>query len=230
MNRLLVPMLVALATLACKPSATPNAPAAFANDDQRTVYALGVMMSRNLAPFSLSDEELDLFDRGLRDGVAGRKPLVTVEEWGMKIQEFMASRAKAAAAKEEAAGASFLSAAAAEPGAVKLDSGVIYRELTAGTGAMPAGADRVKVNYTGTLRDGSVFDSSVERGTPAEFALNGVIPCWTQGVAKMKVGGKAKLTCPASTAYGDRGAGPKIKPGATLAFEVELLDVTPAPK
>src|SRR5262249_8277714 len=148
-------------------------------DDQRTVYALGVMMSRNLAPFSLSDEEIDLFERGLRDGVAGRKPLVTVEEWGTKIQEFMSSRAKAAASKEEAAGASFLAAAAAEPGAVKLDSGVIYRELTPGTGAMPAATDRVKVQYTGTLRDGTVFDSSVERGTPAEFALNGVIPCWT---------------------------------------------------
>jgi FKBP-type peptidyl-prolyl cis-trans isomerase len=226
MNRFLVPALLALLALACKPSANSAAPTTFANDDQRTIYALGVMMSRNLAPFSLTDEELDLFDRGLRDGVSGKKPLVTVEEWGLKIQEFMAARSKAAASKEEAAGASFLAAAAAEPGAVKLDSGVIYRELTPGTGATPGAADRVRVHYTGTLRDGTVFDSSVERGTPAEFALNGVIPCWTQGVAKMKVGGKSKLTCPASTAYGDRGAGPKIKPGAALAFEVELLDVT----
>jgi FKBP-type peptidyl-prolyl cis-trans isomerase FkpA len=226
MKRHLVPMLLVLAALACKPSADSSGPVQFQNDDQRSAYALGVMMSRNLGPFSLSDTELELFDRGLRDGLSGRKPQVTVEEWGIKIQEFMASRAKAAAAQEEAAGASFLAAAAAEPGAVKLDSGVIYRELTPGTGATPDDKDRVKVHYTGTLRDGTVFDSSVERGTPAEFALNGVIPCWTQGVAKMKVGGKSKLTCPASTAYGDRGAGPKIKPGAALAFEVELLDVT----
>jgi len=223
MNRFAVPMLLALLALACKPSMKSADSARLQDDDQRSVYALGVMMSRNLAPFSLSDDELALFERGLHDGLAG-KPQVSVEEWGLKIQEFMAARAKAAAAQEESAGASFLAAAAAEPGAVKLDSGVIYKELTPGTGATPGNADRVKVNYTGKLRDGTVFDSSTERG-PAEFALNGVIPCWTQGVAKMRVGGKAKLTCPPSTAYGDRGAGPKIKPGATLAFEVELLDI-----
>jgi FKBP-type peptidyl-prolyl cis-trans isomerase len=86
----------------------------------------------------------------------------------------------------------------------------------------------VKVHYVGTLRDGTVFDSSRERGTPAQFPLNRVIPCWTEGVQKMKVGGKGRLTCPASIAYGDRGAPPKIKPGAALAFEVELLEILPA--
>jgi len=224
MNRTLVLPLLALALLACGPASKSGTSAKLDTDDQKTLYALGVAMSRNLVPFSLSDAELATFEQGLHDGVAGRPSAVSVEEWAPKIQDFMRTRAQAAAGKEEAAGASFLEAAASEPGAVKLDSGVIYRELTPGTGATPGAADRVKVQYTGTLRDGTVFDSSVERG-PAEFMLNGVIPCWTQGVAKMKVGGKAKLTCPSSTAYGVQGAGPKIKPGAALAFEVELIDI-----
>ena len=93
------------------------------------------------------------------------------------------------------------------------------------TGAFPTASDTVKVHYHGTLRDGTVFDSSVDRGTPVDFPLNGVIPCWTEGVQKMKVGGKARLVCPASLAYGDRGAPPKIKPGAALVFDVELLGI-----
>ena len=100
--------------------------------------------------------------------------------------------------------------------------------MAPGTGDSPKDTDTVKVHYHGTLRDGTVFDSSVERGTPAQFPLNRVIPCWTEGVQKMKVGGKGRLTCPASIAYGDRGAPPKIKPGAALAFEVELLEIVPA--
>ncbi len=223
MHRLVLSLTVLVALVSCKPAEKPLAK--LETDDQKTIYALGVAMSRNLAPFSLTSEELDSFERGLRDGALGKKPEVSVEEWAPKIQTFMQARAQAAAGAESAAAASFLGAAAAEPGATKLDSGVIYREVTPGTGASPAATDRVKVHYHGTLRDGSVFDSSVDRGQPAEFALNGVIPCWTEGVAKMKVGGKAKLTCPANTAYGDHGAGAKIKPGAALAFDVELIEI-----
>jgi FKBP-type peptidyl-prolyl cis-trans isomerase FkpA len=112
-----------------------------------------------------------------------------------------------------------------EKGAVKTPSGLTYIELKAGTGASPGPTDRVKVNYRGTLEDGKEFDSSYKRGQPAEFPLNGVIPCWTEGLQKMKVGGKAKLICPPSIAYGDRGAGGVVPPGATLTFEVELLGV-----
>jgi FKBP-type peptidyl-prolyl cis-trans isomerase FkpA len=104
-------------------------------------------------------------------------------------------------------------------------SGLVYRSLTEGKGASPAPTDTVKVHYRGTLADGKEFDSSYKRGEPASFPLNRVIPCWTEGVQRMKVGGKARLTCPAKIAYGDSGAGGVIPPNATLTFEVELLDI-----
>lgn len=115
--------------------------------------------------------------------------------------------------------------AAREPGAVVTPSGLVYRSLTDGKGASPAAADRVKVHYKGTLPDGTEFDSSYARNAPAEFPLNRVIPCWTEGVQRMKPGGKAKLTCPPAIAYGERGAGGVIPPNATLNFEIELLAV-----
>ena len=117
--------------------------------------------------------------------------------------------------------------AAKEPGAVVTSSGLVYRSLREGTGASPHATDVVKVHYRGTFPDGKEFDSSLSRGSPAEFALNGVIKCWTEGVQRMKIGGKAKLTCPAAIAYGQRGAGGGlIPPNATLNFEVELLGIT----
>ncbi len=122
----------------------------------------------------------------------------------------------------------FLDKAAAEPGAVKTSSGLIYTELRPGTGASPKASDTVKVNYRGTLTDGSEFDSSYKRNEPTEFPLDGVIPCWTEGVQRMKVGGKSRLVCPSSIAYGDGGRPPVIPGGATLVFEIELLSVNGA--
>ncbi|ABE35174.1 FKBP-type peptidyl-prolyl cis-trans isomerase family protein [Paraburkholderia xenovorans LB400] len=113
---------------------------------------------------------------------------------------------------------------AAAPTTEKLPSGVVVEHLTQGTGAQPAAEDVVKVNYRGTLANGTEFDSSAKHGGPATFPLNRVIPCWTQGVQKMKVGGKAKLTCPAATAYGDRNVG-VIPPNSDLTFEVELVGI-----
>lgn len=119
-----------------------------------------------------------------------------------------------------------LKAAAAEAGAVVTDSGLVYRSLKDGSGASPAATDTVKVHYRGTFPDGKEFDSSHKRGQPAEFPLNRVIKCWTEGVQRIKVGGKAKLTCPAAIAYGERGTpGGPIPPNATLQFEVELLGI-----
>ena len=118
-----------------------------------------------------------------------------------------------------------LTTAAKEAGAVVTSTGLVYRATKEGTGASPAASDRVKVHYRGTFPDGKEFDSSFKRGEPIEFPLSGVIPCWTEGVAKMKEGGKAKLTCPPGIAYGARGAGAAVPPNATLNFEVELVKV-----
>src|SRR5688572_6919820 len=115
--------------------------------------------------------------------------------------------------------------AAKEPGAEVTASGLVYRSLKEGTGPKPQATDRVRVHYRGTFPDGKEFDSSYSRGEPAEFPLDRVIKCWTEGVQKLKVGGKAKLTCPPAIAYGERGAGGVIPPNATLQFEVELLGI-----
>lgn len=118
-----------------------------------------------------------------------------------------------------------LARAAAEPGAVVTASGLVFRSLKDGAGPSPAAVDTVRVHYRGTFPDGREFDSSIARGQPLSFPLNRVIPCWTEGVQRIKVGGKAKLTCPSAIAYGERGAGNVIPPNAILVFEVELLGI-----
>lgn len=193
-------------------------------DAQKTVYAIGVAISQSLQSFALTKDELELVKAGLADGVM-KTPKVKPEDFMQKIQAFQASRAKVASAAEARAGSAFLEKAAKEKGATKTPDGFVITTLKVGSGPAPTGSDQVKVHYHGTLTDGTVFDSSVERGQPTTFPLNGVIPCWTKGVQMMKVGGKAKLICPPDLAYGDRGAPPKIKPGATLVFEVELLEI-----
>jgi FKBP-type peptidyl-prolyl cis-trans isomerase FkpA len=149
-----------------------------------------------------------------------------LEEWQPKINAFAQSRSVRVAAQEKIRSKAFLDKAVAGPGATKTSSGLVYRELTPGSGPSPKATDKVKVNYKGTLVNGTEFDSSYKRGQPAEFPLNGVIPCWTEGVQKMKVGGKSQLVCPSEIAYGDQGR-PSIPGGATLIFEIELLGITP---
>ena len=194
-------------------------------EDQKTLYALGLALSRNLGAFNLTPEELTTVEAGLADGLFAKEKKVELDKYGPKIQELSQARAKVTADKEKEASKPYLEKMAKEPGAKALPSGVIYIEEKAGTGDTPKPTDKVKVHYTGKLTDGTVFDSSVERGQPATFPLNQVIKCWTEGVAQMKPGGKARLICPADLAYGERGAPPKIKPGATLAFDVELLEI-----
>ena len=194
-------------------------------DDEKTLYALGMALARNVGSFNLSEAELALVQAGFSDGVLNHKPQVDIETFGPKIQALAQARASAGAETEKKASAGFLEKAAAEKGAVKLPSGLIYSEIKPGTGDSPKATDTVKVHYQGTLTDGTVFDSSIKRGEPATFPLNGVIKCWTEGLQKMKVGGKSRLVCPSDIAYGDRGSPPTIKPGATLVFEVELLEI-----
>jgi FKBP-type peptidyl-prolyl cis-trans isomerase FkpA len=136
----------------------------------------------------------------------------------------MQQRTAAGAAEEKAKSQGFLDDAASEEGAVRTASGLVFRSLQPGQGENPKATDVVRVHYHGTLTDGTVFDSSRERGEPAVFPLNQVIPCWTEGLQKMKVGETARLVCPSDIAYGDGGR-PGIPGGATLVFEVELLGI-----
>jgi FKBP-type peptidyl-prolyl cis-trans isomerase FkpA len=137
----------------------------------------------------------------------------------------LAVLALSTAARAADPGAEFLEKAAKEKGAVKTASGLVYRSLAEGKGEKPSAASTVKVNYRGTFIDGKEFDASAKHGGPATFPLNRVIPCWTEGVQLMKVGGKAKLVCPPAIAYGARGAPGAIPPNSTLVFEVELLAI-----
>jgi FKBP-type peptidyl-prolyl cis-trans isomerase FkpA len=232
MNRNSVYALLAAAALAggCQkaeaPAASPAADAAL-TEDEKTIYALGAMIGQRFAgPMHLSEKELAVLQRGLAATARGGKPEFAVEEYAPKFDALARSRAAAGAADTKAQTAGFRDAAAKEAGAVRLDSGLIFKTLKPGSGKSPKATDVVRVHYHGTLPDGKVFDSSVQRGQPAEFALNQVIPCWTEGVQRMKVGEKARLVCPSELAYGDGGTPDgSIPPGATLVFEVELLGI-----
>jgi FKBP-type peptidyl-prolyl cis-trans isomerase FkpA/FKBP-type peptidyl-prolyl cis-trans isomerase FklB len=217
--------LLGLLTLVLLGSVTFAADAELKTDDDKTFYALGIALSRNLAVFNLKPEELELVKQGLTDGVLDKQKKVDFDAFSGKIQTLAKNRSAVTADAEKKAAVEFLEKAAAEKGAKKTASGLIVTEIKPGTGESPKATDRVKVHYHGTLRDGTVFDSSVKRGEPATFPLNGVIPCWTEGLQLMKVGGKSKLVCPSAIAYGDRGSPPAIKPGAPLVFEVELIEI-----
>jgi FKBP-type peptidyl-prolyl cis-trans isomerase FkpA len=201
-----------------------NAAAKLETEDQKTLYAMGLAIAQNLSQYKLSEEDLTFLEQGLTDGILGRQTQVELSEYGPKIQPFAQQRAKAGADAERQAAATFCAEQEKQPGAVKTDSGLIYTELAAGDGPSPKASDTVTVNYEGTLRNGTVFDSSKQRGQPATFELDKVIPCWTEGVQRMKVGGKARFVCPPDLAYGDRQAG-SIPPGSALVFEVELLKI-----
>jgi FKBP-type peptidyl-prolyl cis-trans isomerase FkpA len=201
------------------------------SEDQKALYTAGAQVAEtlkgNLDFLELSKEELATFVAGVNDGFSG-KPRLDLKDQGQqqRLDGFRRNRMQKLLERETGEAQKFIDSAAKEKGAVKTDSGLIYKEVTAGKGDSPSQSDTVKVQYTGKLRDGSVFDSSVERGQPAEFPLNGIIPCWAEALQRMKPGGKAHLVCPASIAYGTNGAPPKIKPGAALAFDVELISVS----
>lgn len=214
-----------LFVLAIVAGAGPVSAQELKSDDDKALYAIGVALADRLAPFALTAAELELVKAGLADAVLGRERKADPREQMARIQQLRSARAATVAAAEKKAGDAYLAKAASATGARKTESGLVMTTLKAGSGPSPKATDKVKVHYHGTLTDGSVFDSSVQRGQPATFPLNGVIKCWTEGVQLMKVGGKSRLVCPAELAYGERGAPPRIKPGATLIFEVELLEI-----
>ncbi len=194
-------------------------------EDEKAFYALGASINKQLSVFDMSPEELKYVQQGMSDAAAGKKLAAEPDANMQKLSELAKARMAKATEKQKALAKPFLEKAAAEKGAQKTASGLIYQEIKPGTGTQPKATDVVKVHYTGTLTDGKEFDSSIKRGQPVEFPLGQVIPCWSEGVGLMKVGGKAKLVCPSDIAYGDNGRPPIIPGGATLIFEVELLDV-----
>ena len=194
-------------------------------DEQKTLYALGLAISQSLGSFSLSESELDLVKSGMADGVLKKAPKVDLQTFGPKIQQLQQARASVIAEAEKKLGAAFLAKAAAASGSKKTESGALITTMKEGKGATPKVSDMVKVQYNGTLIDGTVFDSTLKQGEPPTLVVSEMSKCWTEGIQQMKVGGKSRLICPSSLAYRDKGLPPLIKPGATLVFEIDLLEI-----
>ncbi len=198
-------------------------------DERQTLYGVGLAIARSLDTFALTPAELDQVQKGIRDGVTGKPKVAFDAKLQSAINDLARARApkaaEKAAAHEKEVGAPYLAKMAKDPKAKKTPSGAIVIPIQEGTGASPKDTDKVKVNYTGTLVNGTVFDSSQAHGQPAEFPLNQVVKCWTEALQLMKVGGKAKVVCPAALAYGERGNPPVIPGNAVLTFDVELLDI-----
>ena len=199
-------------------------------DDEKALYSLGVILSQNVQSFEFSDKEIAMVKAGLDDGARNRSKIdqEAMEKVIPKLQELQTARMAAASKREKDAGAAYIAKAATEAGATKLADGLVYKVVKEGTGPSPTAADTVKVHYAGRFVDGKEFDSSIKRNEPATFPLNGVITCWSEGVQQMKVGGKAQLVCPPELAYGDEGRPPQMRGGATLVFDVELLEIVKA--
>ncbi|MBT8441746.1 MAG: FKBP-type peptidyl-prolyl cis-trans isomerase [Gammaproteobacteria bacterium] len=194
------------------------------SEDDKVFYYLGTALSSNLAPLNLTDDELVMVQEGLRDALAGSAIELDEATYGQRLNDIAQQRMAATAVREEAAARDYIEKMAAEEGADTTASGIVILELQAGSGASPNSNSTVTAHYHGTLRDGTVFDSSVKRGQPFTSSLERVIPCWREAIPTMKEGGKSKITCPPELAYGERGSG-AIPGGSALTFEVELIEV-----
>ena len=208
------------AAWAAAPAAGPQ------TEEDKTAYAIGQIVGSNLLKsFGFTKQEMQMAESGFAAGLAGTKPAVDIDSYREKAQALQLARASAQVTKAKEAGKAFRDKLATGKNTETTTSGIVITTLTEGTGAMPTPADKVKVHYEGKLIDGTVFDSSIKRGEPATFPLSGVVPCWTEAVQRLKVGGKSRILCPAELAYGDRGQPPSIPGGSTLDFTVELLDI-----
>lgn len=236
-NRALLLVASAAFVVACSKPATENKEAGaadaadLATDAQKFGYSIGVDLGRSLAQVK-DDVDVKALEKGLEEVAAGKEPRLDDKareeiknSVAKKIQEKQVADRAAKAEKAKTDGEAFLAENGKKEGVKTTASGLQYTIEKEGDGAAPTAADKVTVNYKGTLLNGETFDSSYDRGQPVTFPLANVIPGWTEGLQLMKAGGKAKFWIPASLAYGERGAGGKIGPNETLAFEVELISV-----
>lgn len=201
---------------------------ALASSDQKVSYAVGYNLGASLARDPGLKADADAVKAGLADGLSGAKARLAdpeVETAFAEVKQRIAAARAEAAEKQRAAGAEFLAKNKSRDEVKTTASGLQYEVLKTGTGAKPKASDTVRVHYHGMLTDGKVFDSSVERGQPAEFPVTGVIKGWVEALQLMGVGDKWKLTIPSDLAYGERGAGADIPPNSVLVFEVELLEI-----
>ena len=222
LTNLIIVSLIALSAVSCSKGKDPK------TEEEKTFYAIGTMFGSRLTQLSMSEAEIDSLAAGLKDAAKGSKQKVDPMLYQSKIQAMFKSRMEKQSVDVKKKGIEFLEKFL-EDGATKSASGMAYKHLKVGTGATPKETDIVKVHYHGTLTDGTVFDSSKDRGKEVSFPLNRVIKGWTEGVQLMKVGGLTKFVIPSELAYGDAGAPPKIRGGETLVFEVELLGIEAAP-
>jgi FKBP-type peptidyl-prolyl cis-trans isomerase FklB len=188
-------------------------------------YSLGISVANNLKNSGFESIETDAMSSAFNDVFSGKEERITEEDANLLIQEYFLVLSEKKSQEASAEGSSFLVENAKKEGVITTSSGLQYEIITNGTGATPNETDQVTVHYHGTLIDGTVFDSSVDRGQPATFPVNGVIPGWVEALQLMNVGSKYKLYIPSDLAYGERGAGGSIGPNATLIFEVELLSI-----
>ena len=200
------------------------------SEEQKTLYALGGMLGSRFKTIKLTEQELSLVAQGLKDAATQENFSLKLEEYAPKVQEFFQKKMTESSGEFKSQGKAYLETFVQQEGATKTNSGMAYKILTEGTGKKPKETDTVKVHYKGTLISGEEFDSSYSRNTPTEFPLNKVIKGWTEGLQLIGEGGKIKLVIPSELAYGDQGAPPKIPGGATLVFEVELLEIVATPK
>ena len=193
---------------------------------EKVLYSLGYLLGNNVKTQLILEDEDDYksFSQGLRDSLLNRKSQTDLEEYKPLIAKKYKDDKATLTAKRKAAQDDYLKQVKKDKKSKVLSNGAVIQIEKKGKGKNPKATDTVKVHYTGKLLDGTIFDSSVKRGVPAEFPLNGVIPCWTIGLQEMKPGSKATLYCPSDTAYGNMQAGP-IEPNSLLIFDVELLEI-----
>lgn len=219
----LLAMASTLTLVGCKDSG--NSSVSLKSEEDKTLYTVGAMLGSRFSHLELSDAEVNALAQGMKDTARGKEPAVDLNQYQGQIEGYFKERMSKMSVKIKQEGEKFIENFVAKEGAQRTESGLAYKILDAGSATKPSETDTVRVHYHGTLVDGTVFDSSKDRGQEVEFPLNRVIRGWTEGLQLIGTGGRIKLVIPSELAYGDAGAPPKIPGGATLIFEVELFDI-----